>query len=62
MFSWCEAVRFEQFGQQRLVAQQRGLDAEVGVGGELSNDQIGRARVEVDGLGTDQDDRIEVRR
>ena len=36
--------------------------AEVGVDGELSDDQIGRARVEVDGLGTDQDDRIELRR
>ena len=51
MLSWLEPARFEQFGQQRLVAQQSGLDAEVGVGGELSDDQIGRARVEVYGLG-----------
>lgn len=62
MLSSREPARFEQFGQQRLVAEKRGLDAEVGVGGELGDDQVGRSRVEVDGLGADQDDRVEVRR
>lgn len=61
VLSWREPARFEQFGEQWLVAQQRGFDAEVGVGGELGDDEVGRARVEVDGLGADQDDGVEVR-